>query len=231
MIYNVTDGDDFILWNNFRKGISVVNYKYPMIENQFHNFWPENASKLKYAVLNRSAKKIVGFSTTDSGIQIISVLSYFTGERRPEISQIELNSSEEWIGVEVSDDGRYIIMASLVMMREAAGDYSRIFRIKAITCDKNKVTIVKEKLLNTKCKGNNPKFAKSSGVAGELYVLTDKGQVHITRFISTLIDFEVVNKGGPIEVYPYSDITEIGSGSDFAIAMSPQEYIKVVPFK
>lgn len=167
-------------------------------------------------------------------MQTISILSYYFDSKKPDIVQIDLTTLEEWVGVELSDDGKYLIVASRIDYKEQSGTLSKLFRIKAMTYDNLKVSVVKEKLLSFTSAGKTPTFKKSSSSSGEMYILADKGNVSIVRFISTIVEFEVTSPGACIEVYSMSDITDIASGPDAIVALAsqnPREHVKIVSMK
>ncbi len=176
----------------------------------------------------------MGFSASPAGTQTISILSYYFDAKKPDIVQIELTTLEEWVGVELSDDGKFLIVASLIDFKEQSGVLSKLFRIKALTYDNLKVSVVREKLLPFACTGRSPTFKKSSGSSGEVYILADSGNVSIVRFISTIVEFEVALSSASVEVYSTSEITDVACGPDFLLALasqSPREYVKLVSLK
>lgn len=232
-IFASRDDEATLLWNNCRRGIALVNLRYQTIECQFSNFWP-HGNQPRFATVDRPSKRIVGFSVSASGTQTISVLSYHFDTKKPDIVQIDLATLEEWVGVELSDDGKYLIVATLIDYKEQSGAQAKLFRIKAMTYDSLKISVIREKLLPVTCSGKSPVFKKASGTGGEVYVLADRGHLTVVRFISTIVEFEVAASGASVEVYSMSDISDIACGPDFVVALAsqqPREHVKIVAMK
>ena len=219
------------------RSISVVNLKYLYIESTFSGFWPLDAQP-QYAALNRASRTIVGYSIGRSEINIFSILNYFTNGERPQIAQVELQQQENWVGLELSDSGQYLIVASVANLLTSSGSMTKLFRMKVLSFNNSKIQIVKEKVLPIGpaggVGGHSPgKITLSKASTGtDMYVLTDRHQVHLLRFISTIQDFELLSKQEPLQVYfPQTDITGVATNEGYAVLLAsnpPKESIKLL---
>lgn len=180
------------MWIKSKGSLAIVNLKYAFLEKEILSFWPPDCTP-RFACMDRNFGRVVGCSRSRANFNRLSIAELSTDSKASDVKYFDFKPNDEWIGMTLSDSGKFIISAISSDSKDSRGNNSRYLKLQAIQFDGFSIRISKERLFSA---DGLPiwKSMKKVETQKNLICVLDSKVITLYSFNELTVDFEMVTR-------------------------------------